>query len=370
MKVPFVDLSGYLQDDRAAVLEAINGVLDRQHLIMGPELSAFEKEFADYCGARHCIGVGNGLEALSLALRARGIGPGDEVIVPSQTFVATWLGVSHVGATPVSVDIELDTALLDPAKIEARITSRTRAIIPVHLYGQPVDMAPIMAIAEKHDLFVLEDAAQAHGARYNGKRAGALGHAAGFSFYPTKNLGAYGDGGAIVTNDDGLASQLRSLRNYGSPEKYVHTEIGYNSRLDEMQAAVLRVHLRSLNARNQQRREAAAYYTQALADVPGLSLPVVRDDAEHVYHLYVVRHEKRDVILRELQRLGIGAAVHYPIAPGDQKAYMMGAVINEPGNNGAISANTCLSLPLWPGISHAQQDIVIGALKDIAVAIA
>ncbi|MFT0891831.1 DegT/DnrJ/EryC1/StrS family aminotransferase [Pseudochelatococcus sp. G4_1912] len=226
MQVPFVDLTGYLQDDRAAVLEAISGVLDRQHLIMGPELVAFEKEFAEYCGARHCIGVGNGLEALSLTLRALGIGPGDEVIVPSQTFVATWLGVSHVGATPVSVDVDLGTALLDPARIEARITPRTRAIIPVHLYGQPADMAPIMAIAEKHGLFVLEDSAQAHGARYQGQRAGTLGHAAGFSFYPTKNLGAYGDGGAIVTNDDALAERLRRLRNYGSPEKYVHTEVG------------------------------------------------------------------------------------------------------------------------------------------------
>lgn len=369
MQVPFVDLTGYLQDDRAAVLEAISGVLDRQHLIMGPELVAFEKEFAEYCGARHCIGVGNGLEALSLTLRALGIGPGDEVIVPSQTFVATWLGVSHVGATPVSVDVDLGTALLDPAGIEARITPRTRAIIPVHLYGQPADMAPIMAIAEKHGLFVLEDSAQAHGARYQGQRAGTLGHAAGFSFYPTKNLGAYGDGGAIVTNDDALAERLRSLRNYGSPEKYVHTEVGYNTRLDEMQAAILRVHLRSLDARNQARRDAAAYYTAALADVPGLELPVVQDAVEHVYHLYVVRHAKRDAILRELQRLGIGAAIHYPIAPGDQKAYAEGAQLSDANNNGAVSAATCLSLPLWPGITHAQQDIVVATLKDIAASL-
>lgn len=365
MRVPFVDLGAYLDGDRAEILAAVGGVLDRQHLVMGPELSAFEQEFAAYCGARHCVGVGNGLEALSLALMAFGIGPGDEVIVPSQTFVATWLAVSHAGATPVSADIDPDTALIDPAAIAAKITARTRAIVPVHLYGQPADMLPIMELAGRHGLPVLEDAAQAHGARYRGRRTGTLGHAAGFSFYPTKNLGAYGDGGAVVTDDDALAERLRSLRNYGSKEKYVHTEAGYNSRLDEMQAAILRVKLRSLDGLNAARRAAATRYDAALAGIPGLSLPRVREDAEHVYHLYVVRHEKRDAILRALNEAGIGAAIHYPIAPGDQRAYGAGAELG-----GALSARTCLSLPLWPGIEPGQQDLVVSALRRIATDLA
>lgn len=364
MRVPFVDLGAYLDSDRDAVLAAVTGVLDRQHLIMGPELAAFEQEFAAYCGARHCIGVGNGLEALSLTLRAFGIGAGDEVIVPSQTFVATWLAVSHTGATPVSVDVDPQTALIDPARIADRITPRTRAIVPVHLFGQPADIDPILALASRHGLQVLEDAAQAHGARYRGRRAGTLGHAAGFSFYPTKNLGAYGDGGAVVTDDDALAERLRSLRNYGSTQKYVHTEAGYNSRLDELQAAILRVKLRSLDANNSARREAAARYDAALAGVPGLSLPVARDDAEHVYHLYVVRHARRDEILKALQEAGIGAAVHYPIAPGDQHAYAHGAALGAESGAAAWAA-TSLSLPLWPGITRAQQDDVVATLRSI-----
>ncbi|RZS88896.1 dTDP-4-amino-4,6-dideoxygalactose transaminase [Phyllobacterium myrsinacearum] len=366
MQVPFVDLSAALKSNRKDILEAVNRVLDGHNLIMGPELAKFEDEFAHYCGAKHCIGVGNGLDAISLSLRALDIGEGDEVIVPSQTFIATWLGVSHVGATPVEVDVELETCLLDPQKIEAKITQKTKAILPVHLFGQPAKMDRICEIARKHGLTVIEDAAQAHGANYNGVRTGKLGDLATFSFYPTKNLGAYGDGGAVVTDNDDLASKLRRLRNYGSDKKYVHEEIGYNSRLDELQAAILRVNLRQLDQNNSRRRLAANYYSKHLADLPGLSLPHEMDGVDHVYHLYVVRHERRDDVLSSLRDRGVGVAIHYPGAPGEQPAYADNYGQHSDGSTfGRLAAHTSLSLPLWPEITTSQQDFVIQALKEI-----
>lgn len=364
MKVPFVDLGGEIAATRAQTLAAVERVLDSAHLIMGNELSLFEAEFASFCGAKHAIGVGNGLDALSLVLRAWGIGPGDEVLVPAQTFIATWLAVSHVGAIPVSVDIDINTYLMDPKKIKQAITSKTKAIIPVHLYGQPADMTAITAIAAEYGLKVLEDAAQAHGATFNGVRTGTLGHAAGFSFYPTKNLGAYGDGGAIVTNDDTLAHNLRSLRNYGSAQKYVHDAIGYNSRLDEIQAAILRVQLETLAVRNTKRKAAADYYTQELAPISDMiALPVEQKGVGAVYHLYVIRHQQRNLVIEKLAAAGVQSAIHYPIAPSDQQAYCAAAPQVE--NNASIAASTCLSLPLWPEITRAQQDYVINVLAGI-----
>jgi dTDP-4-amino-4,6-dideoxygalactose transaminase len=365
MKVPFVDLRGEIESSRVEMRAAFERVLDSAYLIMGRELAAFEREFADFCGAEHAIGVGNGLDALSLVLRAWNIGPGDEVLVPSQTFVATWLAVSHVGATPVAVDIDINTYLMDSTKVTAAITPRTKAIVPVHLYGQPADMTAINRIAAEHSIKVLEDAAQAQGANLAGVRTGALGDAAGFSFYPTKNLGAYGDGGAIVTNDNDVARRLRTLRNYGSEVKYVHEEVGYNSRLDEMQAAFLRVQLSKLVDRNNKRRAAADYYTRTLSCASNLiTLPAEAGDVEAIYHLYVIRHPQRDLLLEKLNAVGIQGAIHYPIAPDDQKAYRSAARQETP--NGALAASTCLSLPLWPEITREQQEYVVDNLVRIA----
>ena len=274
MTIPFLDLQGINLRHRADYREALERVLASGWLVLGPEVEAFEAEFAAYCGTKHCIGVGNGLDALHLVLRALGIGFGDEVIVPGNTFIATWLAVSYAGATPVPVEPLATTHGLDPDRIETAITPRTRAIIPVHLYGLPTDMDRINAIAARHGLAVIEDAAQAHGARYRGRRAGSLGKAAAFSFYPGKNLGALGDGGAITTNDDGLAVTLRRLRNYGSELKYRHELKGFNTRLDELQAAFLRIRLRALDDDNARRNAVAEQYLENLGDTP-LRLPTV-----------------------------------------------------------------------------------------------
>lgn len=303
-----------------AIRAAVERVLQSGRYILGPEVEAFEHEFATYCGARHCVGVGNGLDALQLILRALDIGPGDEVLVPGNTFIATWLAVSHVGATPVAVDALADTCNIDPSRIEAALTPRTRAIIPVHLYGQPADMAPIRTLAERHGLKVIEDAAQAHGARYQGRRCGSLGHAAGFSFYPGKNLGALGDGGAVTTDDTALAERVRKLRNYGARVRYQHELQGVNSRLDELQAAILRAKLPHLDAENAVRRERAQAYLQALQGLD-LTLPAVRADVEPVWHLFVVRHPRRDRLAQCLQQRGVGTLVHYPLGNHEQAAY-------------------------------------------------
>jgi dTDP-4-amino-4,6-dideoxygalactose transaminase len=320
MKIDFLNLKRVNARYEHAIRESIDRVIDSGRYILGEESLAFEREFADYCGVEHCIGVANGLEALHLILRAYGIGAGDEVIVPSNTFIATWLAVSQAGARAVPVEPDPDTCNIDPQRIEAALTPRTRAIMPVHLYGQPADMDPINDIARRHGLRVIEDAAQAHGARYRGQRVGGLGDAAGFSFYPGKNLGALGDGGAITTDDGQLAATLRKLRNYGSDVKYRHEIAGFNSRLDELQAAVLRVKLRDLDSENEQRAALAAAYVEALEPTP-LQLPRVAQGVEPVWHLFVVQTPSRDALQAHLQAHGIGTLVHYPIANHQQQAY-------------------------------------------------
>jgi dTDP-4-amino-4,6-dideoxygalactose transaminase len=318
--IPFLDLKRVNAAHDAAIRAGVARVIDSGWYILGDELAAFEREFAAYCGVRHCIGVANGLDALVLTLKACGIGVGDEVLVPSNTFIATWLAVSQAGATPVPVEPDPRTHNIDPARLEAAITPATRAIMPVHLYGQPADMAPLLEVAGRHGLKVIEDAAQAHGARYRGQRAGSLGDAAGFSFYPGKNLGALGDGGAVTTNDDALAEKLRMLRNYGSSIKYRHELAGVNSRLDELQAAVLRAKLPALDAENDARRRVAAAYLDALQGLP-LQLPAVAPDAEPVWHVMVIATERRADVQAALTAAGIGHLVHYPTACHQQPAY-------------------------------------------------
>lgn len=362
MTVPFVDFKNAIQTNRQEILAALARVVDSGNVILGSETAAFENEFADFCAVRHCVGVGNGLDALSLTLRAAGIGPGDEVIVPSQTFIASWLAVSHVGAMPVPVEIDPQTYTIDPNRIEAALTGRTRAIMPVHLFGHMSDMDAIMDIAARRDLFVLEDAAQAHGAEYKGRRAGTIGHAAGFSFYPTKNLGALGDGGAITTNDDTIANNVRRLRNYGSTKKYHHDEVGFNSRLDEMQAAVLRVKLRLLAAENDRRRAAAQMYRDLLAGESKVDLPVEAEWTRHVYHLFVVATERRDALMEHLNAAGCASLIHYPITPGRAAAYSNLAIPPQPVADRL--AETALSLPMWPDITADQIRQVADAINS------
>lgn len=343
--IPFLDLDRMHQPIRASLDGAYRRVMDSGRFIMGPEMEAFEAEFARYCEVKHCIGVGNGLEAIHLLLRAYGVGPGDEVIVPSNTFIATWLAVTECGATPVPVEPDIDTHNIDPTLIEGAITPRTRAIIPVHLYGQPADMDPINALAAKHGLIVIEDAAQAHGARYKNRRAGSLGHAAATSFYPGKNLGALGDGGAVLTNDDAIAKKIIQLRNYGSTTKYQHNITGYNSRLDEMQAAFLRVKLSVLDDWNAKRRKIANQYSKLLADVD-IHLPHVRDYAEPVWHLYVIRSKQRDALKAHLEKEGVSTAIHYPTPPHRQVCFQGGPKYNLP--IAIILSAEVLSLPIFP----------------------
>ncbi|MBI5607678.1 MAG: DegT/DnrJ/EryC1/StrS family aminotransferase [Deltaproteobacteria bacterium] len=359
--IPFLDLAQTYAAHQGEFDSAWQRVTHRGWFIAGEELAAFEQEFATYVGAKHCIGVANGLDALHLVLRAWDIGPGDEVIVPSQTFVATWLAVSWCGATPVPVEVD-DCCLLDPARIEAAITARTRAILPVHLYGQPADMDAIAAVARRHGLRVLEDAAQAHGARYRGRPCGSLAEAAGWSMYPGKNLGAFGDGGAITTSDAALAGTLRKLRNYGSSVKYHHDLAGFNSRLDELQAALLRVRLAHLESDNQIRTEHAARYVAALAGCPGLQLPATPADTLPVWHLFVVRTARREALARFLAERGIATQIHYPVPPHRAKAYAAShAQLNLPLAD--AWADTCLSLPMSPHHTPAQIDEVATAVR-------
>ncbi len=362
--VPFLDVGATYRELKDELDAAIARVLASGCYILGPEVEAFEAEWAAYCGAREAIGVANGLEALTLALRALGIGPGDEVIVPSHTYIATWLAVTHCGATPVPVEPDPHTYNLDPARISAAITPRTRAILPVHLYGQPADLDPILAIAQRHALAVVEDAAQAHGARYKGKRIGAHGHAVAWSFYPGKNLGAFGDAGAVTTNDPALADRIRVLRNYGSRVKYVNEVPGFNSRLDPIQAAVLRVKLKYLEEWNARRARVAATYLEALEGLPHLILPYVPPRVEPVWHLFVVRHPRRDCLQQRLHELGIGTLIHYPIPPHLQKAYLdLGLGAGTFPIAEALAAQV-LSLPIGPQGDQVQASLVVSALKQ------
>ncbi|SEK02198.1 DegT/DnrJ/EryC1/StrS family aminotransferase [Paraburkholderia diazotrophica] len=359
--VPFLDIAAGNRELHLELDAAYARVIQSGWFILGSEVSTFEREFAAYCGAEHCIGVGNGLDALHLILRALDIGPGDEVLVPSNTFIATWLAVTHAGATPVPVEPLAATHNIDPARIEAAITPRTRAIMPVHLYGQPADMAPITQIAAKHGLKVIEDAAQAHGATYLGKRTGTLGDAAAFSFYPGKNLGALGDGGAVVTNDSTLADRVRDLSNYGSRQKYVHDSAGYNTRLDELQAAFLRAKLSVLDDWNARRNVVAEHYFKRLtgADVV---LPAVIDAARPVWHLYVVRTRKRERVMRVLAEAGIGVQIHYPIPPGRSAAYAETSAAKVDCPLADTLSREVMSLPIGPHLTIEQVDLVCEAL--------
>jgi dTDP-4-amino-4,6-dideoxygalactose transaminase len=360
--IPFLDL----QRVNAAHADAIGAGLARVaasgRYVLGPETEAFEAEFAAHCGVRHCVGVANGLDALVLVLRGCGIGAGDEVIVPSHTFIATWLAVSQCGATPVPVEPLEATCNVDAAQVAAAITPRTRAIVAVHLYGQCADMDALRALTRAHGLRLIEDAAQAHGARWRGRRAGSLGDAAAFSFYPGKNLGALGDGGAITTDDDALAARLRALRNYGSVQKYHHDVRGVNSRLDEIQAAVLRVKLRTLDADNAQRRRVAQRYLGRLAGMP-IALPQVAAGAEPVWHLFVLRTDERARLQAALDAQRIGHLVHYPVACHRQGAYA-GAAPWPPLPIAERLARQVLSLPMAPYLDEASIDRVCAVLRD------
>lgn len=364
MKVPFLDLNAPYKELKNELDSAYQRVMASGWFIMGAEVETFEHEFAAYCGVRHCIGVGNGLEALHLILRAYGIGQGDEVIVPANTYIATWLAVSYSGAHPVPVEPDPRTYNLDPGRVEAAVTSRTKAIIPVHLYGQPADMDPIMQIAEKYNLKVIEDAAQAHGARYKGRLSGGLGHAAGFSFYPGKNLGALGDAGAIVTNEDILAEQVRMLRNYGSKVKYVHDFKGFNSRLDEMQAAFLRAKLPHLDEWNERRKRIAAYYLDHLADLPGLVLPYAPDWSVPVWHIFVIQTPRRDALQQFLKSKGVGTLIHYPVPPHLSKAYAELGLQKGAFPISEDIASFELSLPMGPHLSLDEAEHVVGMIRE------
>jgi len=360
-RIPFLDLKPAYSELREELDAAYQRVMESGRYILGEEVEAFESEFAEYLGAKYCIGVGNGLEALHLILRAYGIGRGDEVIVPANTYIATWLAVSQAGARPVPVEPDPKTYDLDPGKVEAAIHDNTRAILPVHLYGQPADMDPILGIARRHNLKVIEDAAQAHGADYKKRRAGSLADAAGFSFYPSKNLGAMGDAGAVITNDGDLAERVKVLRNYGARTKYDHEVRGFNSRLDPLQAVFLRVKLQHLDEWNERRRKAAGHYLEALGQLADLTLPYVPDWANPCWHLFVVLHPKREELQQHLRREGIGTLIHYPTPPHLSAAYE--AEGWESGDFPITErlARTALSLPMHPFLDPSLQDEIIEA---------
>lgn len=359
MKVPFLELKPTYEELRDEFDAAYHRVMESGFYLLGKEVEAFETEYAAYCDAKFCVAVGNGLDALHLILRAYAIGAGDEVIVPSNTFIATWLAVSYSGAIPVPVEPDVRTYNINPAKIAAAITPKTKAIMPVHLYGQPADMDPIRELAKKHGLKVIEDSAQAQGVRYKGRRAGSLGDAAGHSFYPGKNLGAFSDAGAVTTNDADLADQVRTLRNYGSKKKYFHDYKGFNSRVDEIQAAFLRVKLKHLDGWNKRRRAVAARYLAELAGAPDLTLPFVPEWAEPVWHLFVVRHPHREALQQKLAEAGIGTLIHYPVA-----AHLSGAYADRKFARGTFPvaealADTVLSLPMGPHLAKEQVGDVV-----------
>jgi dTDP-4-amino-4,6-dideoxygalactose transaminase len=361
MRVNFLDIKAAYLELQSEIDAAMQRVLHSGWYILGEEVEAFEQEYATYCGAAHCVGVANGLDALHLALLALDVGAGDEVIVPSNTYIATWLAVSQCGAIPVPVEPDAATYNIDPAHIEAAITPRTKVILPVHLYGQPADMNPIRAIARQHGLKVLEDAAQAHGARYQGRRIGAHGDAVAWSFYPGKNLGALGDGGAVTTNDATIAERIRVLRNYGSREKYVNEVRGFNSRLDPIQAAVLRVKLKALDAWNA-RREAIFQRYHAALSYTGITLPVVPDWATPAWHLFVVQHVARDRLQSSLNAAGIGTLIHYPIPPHLQGAYADQHFVRGQFPIAESIAGKCLSLPIGPHLGLDDADSVAHAV--------
>lgn len=367
-KVPFLDLKAHHDPIRAEVMAAMNQVIDENAFAGGKYVASFENDFAPYCETKFCIGVGNGTDSLWLTLLAAGIGAGHEVITVPMTFMATTEAITYAGAKPVFVDIDPKTYTMDPAKIEAAITPRTKAIVPVHLFGQCADMDPIMAVAKKHNLFVMEDAAQAQGSLYKGKKAGSIGHAGSFSFYPGKNLGAWGEAGAVTTNDAALKDGIHMFREHGQKKKYYHDVVGWNARMDGLQGAVLKVKLKYLDKANDGRRRAAARYQAALAGIPGLTLPVEASYARHNYHVYPVRVANRDELIQKLGEKGIGTGIHYPVPVHLQNAY---ANLGHKKGDFPVSelcADTFLSLPMFPELTDAQIDTVVTELKALLAA--
>ncbi len=363
--IPFLDLKTSHIEIRPQLEKAFNRVLDSGWFILGKEVKQFELEFAAFCEVDHCVGVGNGLDALELILQAYNIGAGDEVIVPSNTYIATWLAISNTGATPVPVEPDEYTYNIKPRLIEKAITAKTKAVLAVHLYGQPADMDAINIIAKKYHLKVIEDAAQAHGAKYKGKPVGSLGDAAGFSFYPTKNLGAIGDGGAVLTNDTELAQKVRTLGNYGSQKKYHNEIIGVNSRLDELQAAFLREKLKSLNLWNIHRRKIAELYNQGLVTLSNITTPHIDSSTESVWHVYVIRHPQRDKLAQQLLDAGISTMIHYPTPPHLQPAYKELGYQRGDFPIAEKIHSEILSLPMGPDISKAQTKKVITFIQKV-----
>ena len=363
-QIPFLDVGASYRELKEEYENAYHRVMGSGQYILGEEVEAFEVAWAAACGVEHCVGVGSGLDALFLILRAYGIGPGDEVIVPSNTFIATWLSVSHTGARPVPVEPDPKTFNIDTDRIEAAINVGTRAIVPVHLYGQPAQMDEILEIASRHGLLVIEDAAQAHGAEWRGNRVGGLADAAAFSFYPVKNLGAFGDGGAVMSNDLELVERIRVLRNYGCPNKYMNETRGYNSRLDPLQAAFLHVRLKYLNEWNVRRSKVAGAYREGLAGIEQCILPTVSSGAKSAWHLFVIRHTERDGLREHLRRLGVATGIHYPVPPHLTPSYA-----NQGYRRGDLPvteklADTVLSLPMGPHLGERAVNWVIEAVRS------
>ncbi len=361
MKIPFVDLQGQYRAIADEVRAAIEPVMANTRFILGEEVRLFEQEFAAFCGARHCVGVASGTDALHLALRALDIGPGDEVITQTNSYIATALAISYAGATPVFVDCDPKTCQIDVKQAEAVVTPRTKALLPVHLYGQPADMDAVQAIAKRHGLRVIEDACQAHGATYRGRPVGTFGDAAAFSFYPGKNLGAYGDGGAITTNDPALDTRLRAYRDYGQREKYFHDFKGFNSRLDTIQAAILRVKLKRLAAWNQSRQRAAATYSKVLSRI-GIEPPRQVSHGTHIWHLYVIQVANRAVVQKRLGDAGVSTGIHYPVPIHLQKAYADLGRLRGSFPIAEAAADRILSLPMFPEITDEQVNHVASEL--------
>ncbi|MBI5964698.1 MAG: DegT/DnrJ/EryC1/StrS family aminotransferase [Chloroflexi bacterium] len=363
MKIPFLDLKVPYKELKEELDSAYARVMEAGWFVLGEEVDAFEQEFSSYCGAKYCVSLGNGLDALHLILKAYNIGAGDEVIVPANTYIATWLAISYAGAAVIPVEPDVHTFNLDPRRVESAITERTRAIMPVHLYGQPAKMDSILEIAHKYHLMVIEDAAQAHGAHFQSKPAGAWGDAAAWSFYPGKNLGALGDAGAVTTDDSGLAERIRMLRNYGSRVKYYNEIKGYNSRLDSLQAAFLRVKLRHLDDWNRRRKAIAQQYLDGLMDLSDIIAPVLLDGVDPSWHLFVIRHAQRDALQKHLERAGIGTLIHYPVPPHLSEAY---SDLGKRAGAYPITeemARTVLSLPMGPHLAQESVEIVINELK-------